>query len=199
MVNTALFRRLVAQDARVSATHLKTGRLSPVELDQVEASLGRLRALPVWLSDEAVSLTEVTRLVTADSYEPNLGLVIIDYLQLIRAPSEIRERRLQVEHVSQVLKTLAVSARLPVLCLSSLSRPIKGKPTTPPTLADLRESGELEHDADIVLFLHRPKGQTETECLVAKNRDGRTGSMTLLFRPDYVAFDEPSERTDPGA
>jgi replicative DNA helicase len=95
--------------------------------------------------------------------------------------------------VSQGLKSLAMSARLPVLCLSSLSRPEKGAGDRRPVLADLRESGELEHDADIVLFLHRGFQQEETTLIVAKNRDGRVGETPLRFRPEFVAFEQAPE------
>jgi replicative DNA helicase len=123
-----------------------------------------------------------------ESVGGGIHLLIVDYLQLVTAPKEIRDRRLQVEHVSQGLKSLAMSSQVPVLCLSSLSRPPTG--TNPePTLASLRESGELEHDADIVMFLHR-KDDATTLCIVAKNRDGATGVTSLVFKPEFVSFHE---------
>src|SRR5262249_16357256 len=107
-------------------------------------------------------------------------------------PESIRDRRLEVEAVSQRLKALAVERQIPVLCLSSLSRP--GDPRAKrPDLGSLRESGELEHDADVVLLLVREPMQPETECIVAKNRDGRTGIVRLRFLPEFVSFDEAPE------
>jgi hypothetical protein len=193
MVTLALSRRLVAQEGRVSATALKRARLAAGETVQVAHAMRRLRGLPIWLTDEAVSLREITELVTG--FTPRLGLLIVDYLQLVRAPAEVRERRLQVEAVSQGLKTLALQCQMPVLCLSSLSRPAEGKAPRP-TLASLRGSGELEHDADLVLLLHRAPRAPETECIVAKNRDGETGLVTLQFRAEWVTFDEASDRAE---
>jgi hypothetical protein len=193
MVTLALSRRLVAQEGRVSATALKRARLAAGERVQVADAMRRLRGLPIWLTDEAVSLREITELVTG--CQPQVGFLIVDYLQLVRAPAEVRERRLQVEAVSQGLKTLAVQWQMPVLCLSSLSRPAEGKEPKP-TLASLRESGELEHDADLVLLLHRAPRVPDTECIVAKNRDGETGLVTLQFRAEWVSFDEVSDRAE---
>jgi replicative DNA helicase len=192
MVTTALARRFIAQDARVDATALRTDRLAAGEQVLVREARRRLGTLPIWLTDAAVSLDEITGCVTAWPESP-LGLLLIDYLQLVRAPVGIRERRLQVEAVSQGLKTLALQARLPIVCLSSLSRPPDGRDRKP-TLSSLRESGELEHDADVVLLLHREFAEPETVCEVAKNRDGRVGVARLLFRAEWVAFDEASAR-----
>jgi replicative DNA helicase len=199
MVQVALARRLLAQSARVSASALKSGRIGDGEWVLIRSTLPKLKTLPLWLTDQTVSLDEITTIVEGFADTPPLRLLIIDYLQLVRAPDTVRERRLQVEYVSQGLKALALAQGFPILCLSSLSRTSAETKEKRPTLDRLRESGELEHDADIVLFLHREFDKAETEVIVAKNRDGRTGTAHLLFRPEYVAFDEPSERPDPDA
>ncbi len=193
MVNTALARRMVTQESKIPAAMLRSAQLSDSERATVTVTLRRLAMLPVWLSDEAISLAEITDLVTTWGESTALGLLIIDYLQLVRAPRDIRERRLQIEAVSQGLKTMALQAKIPVLCLSSLSRPPQEAKERRPTLASLRESGELEHDADVVLLLHREPMQAETECIVAKNRDGRQGTARLHFRSETVSFDEVDE------
>ena len=100
--------------------------------------------------------------------------------------------------LSQSLKAFALARHLPVLCLSSLSRPVSGQ-TSEPTLASLRESGELEHDADIVVLLHRSSNDGDDEtgevlCIVAKNRDGETGRARLTFRPEWVSFESSTLR-----
>jgi hypothetical protein len=182
MLAAALARRMLAQEGPLSASELKLGT---VDMDEVCAVAARLSGLPIWITDSARSLAEVRQAV--ESVGGGIHFLIVDYLQLVTAPKEIRDRRLQVEHVSQGLKTLAMDCQVPVLCLSSLSRPPTG--TNPePTLASLRESGELEHDADIVMFLHRKDDQTL--CIVSKNRDGVTGTMRLAFRPEFVSFKE---------
>lgn len=190
MTNLALSRRFIAQDARVRASAIKRATLNTAEQWSLQQSLERLRGLPWFFTDDAVSIDEIASLVEAMAQEAPLALVVVDYLQLIRAPREIKERRHQVEAVSQALKTIALQYRVPVLCLSSLSRSSHEDKNKPPTLASLRESGELEHDADVILLLHRGYHDEETECIVAKNRDGRLGTVNLLFRHEYVAFDE---------
>ena len=192
MLNVALARRMVAQEARVRASALRRSALDSTEESRVAATLPRMKQWPVYLSDEAVSISEMVEMVASWAQPHPLGLVIVDYLQLVRAPREIRERRLQVEAVSQSLKTLAIQFKLPVLCLSSLARLSQGEAR--PTLASLRESGELEHDADVVLLLHREATHAETECIVAKNRDGQLGIAHLTFAATFVSFEETSTR-----
>ncbi|MFB3816120.1 MAG: replicative DNA helicase [Candidatus Methylomirabilales bacterium] len=188
-----LVRRILAQTTRIPATIIRNGLFEDTQYASLVHAYGKLAALPLWLCDTAVSLEQITRLVERWSFTPGLGLVIVDYLQLVRAPAGIRDRRIQVETVSQGLKGLAMSAHLPVLCLSSLSRPEKDKQDRKPGLSDLRDSGELEHDADIVLFLHRGFNEEETLLIVAKNRDGRVGETKLRFRSEYVAFEQAEE------
>jgi len=190
MTNLALSRRLVAQDGRIRASAIKRATLNESETWAVRESIERLKSSPMFFSDDAVSLMEIQSMVSAMTHEAPLALIVVDYLQLIRAPQEIKERRHQVEAISQGLKTLALQYRLPVLCLSSLSRGAHDDRNKPPTLSSLRESGELEHDADVILLLHRQYHDANTTCTIAKNRDGRLGTVNLLFRSDFVAFDE---------
>jgi replicative DNA helicase len=190
MTNLALSRRLVAQDGRIKASALKRSNLTETDTWHVQESIQRLKRLPIYFSDDAVTLNEIQEMVASITTEAPLALLVVDYLQLVRAPREIKERRHQVEAISQGLKTLALQYRVPVLCLSSLSRPTSDDRNKPPTLASLRESGELEHDADVILLLHRQYHEENTVCIVAKNRDGRIGTVNLLFRSEFVAFDE---------
>lgn len=113
---------------------------------------------------------------------------------MIEAPRHIKDRRLQVEHISATLKTLAQRRTLATLCLSSLTRSGDGRDDLRPTMAQLRESGALEHDADVVLLLHRQPLEAETDLIVAKARNAQTGVVRLLFRAEYTAFDEAAQR-----
>jgi replicative DNA helicase len=186
MLAAALARRMLAQEGRLAASKLKLGIADKTAVAKTAA---RLADLPIWITDAARTLSDVADAI--DSIAKGVDLLIVDYLQLVQAPKEIRDRRLQVESVSQGLKAFALARALPVVCLSSLSRP-QGGISSEPTLAPLRESGELEHDADIVIFLHRASGEddesTEVVCIVAKNRDGETGRARLIFRPEWVSF-----------
>ena len=190
MTLLALGRRLVAQEAKLSATRLKRGPLYREERLVVDAAIARLN-IPLWLTDTVVTIAELAEMVTA--FPLRFGLIIVDYLQLMEAPRERADRRGQIEAISQALKSLALTARLSVVCLSSLSRPLEGKEITRPTLSRLRESGELEHDADLVIFLHPVADYVE--CILAKNRDGPTGITELNFRTESVSFDERTKRT----
>ena len=193
MTNNSLARRLLAQDARVRASRLKRGDLSDLDWKSFGESVDRLSQLGLWMTDQMVSLEQVnTYLATA-----RFDLVIVDYLQLMRAPREIKERRHQVEYISHGLKTLALAHQVPVICLSSLSRPTMKDPTNEPrpTMASLRESGELEHDADVILLLHRQREDSQALCIVDKNRDGRLGTIKLIFSGEFVAFHEDPDQT----
>jgi replicative DNA helicase len=196
MLVTALGRRVLTQVTRVHATALRAGILDADEWARLDAALPRLRALPVWLTDRAVSIGQVEATIRAAQERHGVRLVVVDYLQLLRAPRSITEKRLAVEFVSQTLKTLAVELGLVVVCLSSLSRPERGV-ARPPHLSDLRESGALEHDADVVLLLHRPEpGQPDTQLIVAKGRDVATGTVELLFDGPTLHFAERSVRAE---
>ncbi len=185
MKSEAVARRMIAQDGHLDAGALRAGR--DVNWDQVARAVARLYDLPIWLTNSASTLEGIA--AALDQVEQRVEFLVVDYLQLLEGPKHVRDRRLQVEAISSGLKQMALSRNLVVLALSSLSRPgqtVERKPT----LASLRESGALEHDADIVLLLHRERDASETECLVAKNRDGRRGIVTLLFRSEWVGFDE---------
>lgn len=186
MTTVALARRMMAQDSHVSSTDIKRAALSADQLALYHAAMHRLSDLPIWMTDRAVSLEAILGCI--DLTPRPVGLLVVDYLQLVRAPKGITDRRLQVEEVSKNLKTLALELQIPVICLSSLSRPTKGSTDTKPSLADLRESGELEHDADVVLLLHRPFQSLDATCIVAKNREGHTGEIPLRFSPEFVSF-----------
>ena len=196
MLNAALARRMMSQEAQVSALSLRHGRLGDGEWVLLRSALPALRGLPIWLTDEAERVEEIARLVHGFDRTPPLGLVIVDYLQLVHAPREIRERRLQVDSISQGLKALALKAHLPVLCLSSLARTQGDDKARRPTMSDLRESGELEHDADVILLLHRLPMKPETEAIMAKVRDGAVGIAKLIFHSETVRFTEESDRAE---
>lgn len=191
MIAAALTRRMLSQQGQIHASTLKTGRL--LDWNRLDQASAALSALPIWLTDSALNVQDVELAIQAVPY--HLDFLIVDYLQLMRAPINIRERRLQVENISQNLKTMAIRHEMPILCLSSLSRPAEGKDKRP-TMGSLRESGELEHDADIVILLHREQGEEKTECMLVKNRDGETGMVNLIFRPEWVSFSELAEASE---
>lgn len=189
MLSDALAMRMIAQEGHVLASALKTKQFMPEEPAAIAGAVGRLADRPMWLLQKVRKIGDIWRVVERAPGDKGWSLVIVDYLQLISAPSDVRERRMQVEAVSQTLKAMAQQFEVPVMCLSSLSRPPQGN--TEPTLASLRESGELEHDADVVMLLHKPDEMCDhVKCRVAKNRNGMIGDVLLTFRGQWVTFYE---------
>jgi replicative DNA helicase len=188
MLRVAIGMRMLSQTGELDATRLRKRDLTEYHWHKIDAAVEQLAALPIFITHDSIDIDEIRRLVGVLADEAPLGLVIVDYLQLIDAPAGIQERRLQVEAVSKRLKGITLDFGVPVLCLSSLSRPADGKA---PTLASLRESGNLEHDADTVILLHRPEElDPRTQCIVAKSRNGRTGMVELHFRGEFLRFEE---------
>ena len=148
-----------------------------------------LEALPIYLTNEAKGIDAIEQEVARFSGTVPLGLLIIDYVQLVGSAKGIKERRLQVENVSERLRDLAIEYNIAVIAISSLNRAGSSEDARP-TPTSLRESSELEFDADVILLLHREFGKRETECTVAKQRNGEQGVVHLLFQWEFTAFEE---------
>ena len=169
---------------------LKTGKLEPLQKQVPPVVADRLRTLQMWLTTDVATTAQLETALEAYT-AGTLGLVVIDYLQLMKPTEYLRDSRQRVEAVSEDLKRLAVKFDLPFLVLSSLSRPPKGQPNWRPSLSDLRESGELEHDADAVILLHRELDGDAAglmEVNLAKQRDGEVGQIALQFHGPTVSF-----------
>jgi len=184
----ALTRRLLAQESKVDATNLKTGKLHDIEYHMLALAAARLRNLPMWLTTQIRTTDQLVEVVATYTLGV-LGLIVVDYLQLFDTSIRLRDPRQRVEAVSKDLRRLSVDTEIPVLALSSLSRPYSYDRNWRPTLASLRESGELEHDADLVWLLHREEGKPETEMHIAKGRDGETGVVDLIYTGKHLTFE----------
>lgn len=194
MTIEALARRVLAQQGQVLARHLRSGDLNGDELRRLRATVPRLHAMPVRFDEGSATLGQIQRKV-ARAVKDGIRFVIVDYLQLIRGPKGT-DRRLEVEAVSAGLKALTLRHNLIVLALSSLTPPPpgKGNKRPRPDMDSLRESRALEHDADIVLLLHRPSPDSaDRELIIAKARDGGTGRCTLYFEGAYLRFQESAD------
>lgn len=195
MIVRALIRRMVSQRARIRASTLKRWTLAPEDREALGRYRDLFRSLPVWLTDDVETLGQIDQVIENWKADLPLGLLVIDYLQLIHGTK--KERRYEVEEVSAGLKSVAVRHKLPVLCLSSLARLGKDQPNRRPQLSDLRESGQIEHDADVVMFLWREHEKaTETELILRKHRDGPLGTLFLTFLPAFTALEEDLSRTE---
>ena len=187
--------RMLASEALVNNTAMRTGQLSPEDWIKLVNGTDRLVKLPIYL-DESVGIT-VPAMKAKLRRMKNLGLVVIDYLQLMSSPNHHTSRVTEVSEITRQLKLMAKELKVPVIALSQLSRNAEQRNDKRPMLSDLRESGSIEQDADIILFLYRDsyydqEGDRSTaECIVAKNRHGQTDTVNLMWRGEYTLFSDP--------
>jgi len=221
MSSRQLTMRALASVGRVDLQKMRRGRLSQEEHQRLAAAAGKLNTLPFHVDDHpAARVTELGAKVTQLVRRTGVRLVAIDYLQLMAGSGE-ENRRLEVGGVTRGLKGLARRLDVPIILLSQLSRAPEARTNHRPVLSDLRESGDIEQDADVVLFVYRPEmyvqdGDTaeskkkaaslreslegQAELIVAKQRNGPTGVVPLYFRQEYTLFegvDDRGPRPDP--
>jgi replicative DNA helicase len=183
----------VAQ-ADVDAWRYKTGKLADSDYVKISDAMGELGDAPIYIDDTpGLSITEMRSKARRLQLEHNVSLIIVDYLQLVDPGKRYDNRVQEVSMISQSLKNLARELNVPVLSASQLSRAVEHRGERKPQLADLRESGAIEQDADVVMFIYRPDTETQghthpTKLLIAKHRNGPTGEIDLLFRGDRIKF-----------
>lgn len=194
MSKEELVDRLLIGQADVDAWKLKTGRLNAEDFERISDAMGQLADSPIFIDDTpGVSLVEMRSKARRLQIEHNLSLLIVDYLQLIDPGKKYESRVQEVATISQSLKNLARELNIPVLSASQLSRAVEHRGEKKPQLADLRESGTIEQDADVVMFIYRPDTEVSspmipTKVLVAKHRNGPTGEIDLLFQGNRIRF-----------
>ena len=201
MASHQLAQRMLCSEARVDSHLMRTGRLPGDAWSNLSIAVGSLAQAPIFIDETpAISVTEVrSRARRLISEHDNLGMLIIDYLQLMRGPREAESRQQEISAISRNLKALAKELNIPIVALSQLSRAVesRGDGQKRPQLSDLRESGAIEQDADVVLFIYRPSryGQVEeheknrAEIIIGKQRNGPTGTVELVFLDQYAAFE----------
>jgi replicative DNA helicase len=190
MSQEELVDRLLVAQADIDAWKLKTGRLNEKDFSSLSDAMGELAEAPLYIDDTpGMSIMEMTTKARRLQAEHGLELLIVDYLQL--AHSRNLENRVQeISEVSMGLKNLARELRVPVIALSQLSRAVEHRGIKKPQLADLRESGGIEQDADVVMFLYRedPEDLENCKLMVAKHRNGALSTIDLRFRGDRIRF-----------
>ncbi len=196
--------RLLAAEAGVDTGHLRTGRLGEAEWKAVSGAVGRLGPAPLLLDDSpALTLMELRGRARRLRAERGIGLIIVDYLQLVNVPGRHENRQQEISEISRSLKALARELEIPVLACSQLSRAVERRGEgSRPQLSDLRESGAIEQDADVVAFIHfnpRKENPNLAEVIIAKQRNGPTGSFELYFRRDVARFETVERRLEPSA
>ncbi|MBI4920017.1 replicative DNA helicase [Candidatus Azambacteria bacterium] len=200
MSKQQLIERLIAAEASVDLWRLRTGQLSDEgknnDFEKISRALDRLSLAPIFIDDAASpNVLQIRTMARRLQSEKGLDLLIIDYLQLMQGSGRIENRTQEVSEISRSLKNLARELNIPVIAVSQLSRAPETRTDQTPKLSDLRESGAIEQDADVVMFIYREdkvKKETErkniAEVHIAKHRNGPTGKIELYFNEDYVSF-----------
>jgi replicative DNA helicase len=196
MSRTELVQRLVCAEALVDVTKLRRGHLSDQDWSRLATAVGRLADAPIYIDDtESVTVLEIRAKARRLKQKSGLGLVIIDYLQLMGGPRRSENRQQEISEISRSLKILARELDVPVIAVSQLSRAVESRQDKRPMLADLRESGAIEQDADVVMFIYRDEvynadstDKGTAEILLAKHRNGPVGRLKLTFLENYTKF-----------
>ena len=192
--------RMISDVASVDNWHIRTGNFSSEEHTQIVDALGEMDELPIYIDDtSSMTVMELRNKARRAVHDHDIGVIMIDYLQLIKGSGNYRGNRvMEVTEISRELKILARELEIPVVALAQLSRNVTGRDDPRPVLSDLRESGSIEQDADLVMFLHRPDYYKQndpnyektniTELLIAKHRHGAIGKIELYFKEEYLRF-----------
>ena len=197
MSHLELTQRLLCAEARVDATRMRNGRLHESDWPKISHAVGRLAEAPMYIDDNPhLTVMEIrAKARRLKSRAGGLGLIIIDYLQLMTGRHNAENRQVEVSEMSRGLKILARELEVPVVALSQLSRNLEMRADKRPQLADLRESGSLEQDSDVVMFIYREElynpetpDRGTAEIIVSKHRNGPTGAVQLAFLDHYTRF-----------
>jgi len=206
MAADQLVLRMLCSEARVDSNRLRTGYVKSNEYAELALVAGYLAEAPIYIDDSAgTSMTELRAKARRLKAEANVGMILVDYLQLVNVKERVENRQQQISLISRGLKALAKELEVPVVALSQLSRAVESRGGDKrPMLSDLRESGSIEQDSDVVLFLYRPEiyeGEDSedagtAELIIGKQRNGPTGTVKLAFLKEYTRFEPLSPIPD---
>ncbi|MCU7497493.1 MAG: replicative DNA helicase [Ignavibacteria bacterium] len=202
MATIQMVIRMICSEARLNAHLVRTGKLPNEEGPKLSRNIHKLSEAPIFIDDSpSQTILEIRAKCRRLKAEKKLGLIMIDYLQLMNASSKMESREREISHISRSLKALAKELNIPVIALAQLNRAVESRNDKRPMLSDLRESGSIEQDADVVMFIHRPEyyGMKQdadgnslegvAEIIVGKQRNGPTGDVRLKFFKDYARFE----------
>ena len=197
MSASQLALRLISSNGRVNATRLRTGQLEDEDWSRVTSAIRMLKETKIFIDDTPALSPDVLRSKARRlKREHDLGLIVIDYLQLMAVPGNSENRATEISEISRSLKALAKELNVPVIALSQLNRSLETRTDKRPVMADLRESGAIEQDADVIIFIYRDdyyhKDSTDkglAEVIIGKQRNGPTGAIKLKFFGEYTRFD----------
>lgn len=209
MSKEQLVLRMLCSEARVEGTRIRTGFLSESDWPKLTLAAGNLSDAPIFIDDSpALSILELRAKARRLKGEHALGMLIVDYLQLMRGRTMVESRQQEISEISRSLKALAKELNLPVIAVSQLSRRSETREDKRPQMSDLRESGAIEQDADLILFIYRDEvynrsednpNRGKAEVIIGKQRNGPTGKIDLVFLDKFTAFKDlyagPSEES----
>jgi replicative DNA helicase len=200
MSKSEVTQRLMCSEAKVESQRLRTGKLSADDWPRLTAACDKLAKAPIYVDDTgSITMMEIrSKARRLKAKHPDLGLIIVDYLQLMTSGTSVENRVQEVSQISRSLKVLARDLDVPIVALSQLSRAVEQRHDKRPILSDLRESGSIEQDADIVMFIYRDEyyngeeseSQGLAEVIVAKHRNGPTDTVKLSFLKRYAKFSD---------
>lgn len=199
MSKEQLVQRMLCSHARVDAQKVRTGYLSHQDWPKLTAAAGKLSEAPIYIDDTpGQTVLEVRAKARRLKMQYDLQLIVIDYMQLMQGVGRMENRQQEISEISRSLKALARELRVPVIAVSQLSRAVESRTGNRPQLSDLRESGAIEQDADLVVFLFREEyynpteeNRNKAEAIIAKQRNGPVGAIELVFLKDWTRFDNP--------
>jgi replicative DNA helicase len=198
MSASQLALRLISSNGRINATRLRTGQLEDEDWSRVTSAIRMIKETKIFIDDTPGLSPDVLRAKARRlKREHDLGLIVIDYLQLMAVPGNSENRATEISEISRSLKGLAKELNVPVMALSQLNRSLETRTDKRPVMADLRESGAIEQDADIIVFIYRDEYYNKenspdkglAEIIIGKQRSGPTGSLKLKFFGEYTRFD----------
>ena len=206
MAKEQLGMRLLCAESRVSSSRLRTGFLKEQDWPKLTRAAGVLSEAPIYIDDTpAMTVTEMRAKARRLKAEDDIGLVVVDYLQLMRGRGNAQSREQEISDISRSLKAMAKEINIPVLALSQLNRTLEHRPNKRPQLADLRESGAIEQDADVILFIYRDEVYNKAEdnpnkgiaeLIIGKQRNGPVGTVLLTFLDRYTRFENPALQSE---
>ncbi|MFH1384524.1 MAG: replicative DNA helicase [Candidatus Omnitrophota bacterium] len=204
MSREQLVQRLLCSRARVNAQHVRTGFLSTKDWPKLTSAAGKLSEAPIYIDDSpSMTAFEIRAKARRLKSKHDIQLIVIDYLQLMHSGGRVENRQQEITEISRRLKALAREIKVPVIAVSQLSRAVVARQEKRPQLSDLRESGSIEQDADVVLLLIReeyynptPENKGKAEIIIAKQRNGPVGSIQLAFLKELTRFENLSMRDD---
>ena len=206
MSSQEIAMRMLSAESGVFLSKMQAGKMNDRDWQNVSATTSRISEAPLYVDDSAnITIAEIRSKCRRLKQQENLGLVVVDYLQLMTIGRQVESRQQEVSAMSRNLKLLAKDLDIPVVAVAQLNRNSEGRTDRKPMMSDLRESGSLEQDADIIILLHRPdyydentERKGEADIIVAKHRAGPTATIGVLFQGDVARFANRTDRPEPG-